>query len=710
VNSSVSADFAAADRAAREALARNVRDIDRMLAPKRGVAFVGSANVDEAARFQWARYGDVKIVIVNPRGGQAGDVPVYRSMLEVPDEIDLAVVRCGPRPAIQVIEDCGKRGVLNALVFTDGYAETGAAGAALEQELAEAARRAGVRIIGPNTNDNAFERYPTPANHRGGSIGLITQSGANGRSVVEGVAMGASFFRWVTTGNEVDLEAADFISWYARQPEVSTIALYAEGFKSPAKLRVALEEAMLAGKPVVMIKMGATARGALAAASHTGHLAGEDKVIQGLFAQYGVTRVDDVDELLETANLFSKLPRGTGPRCAMYTISGGTASLMAEQAEMAGVETPLFGPERQDAIHAYIPKNLRVANPVDNGGVFVMRAPQAERLKVLDLIAEDPAVDIVVFGLNAAYGPLSDRMGADVKAWAPGAAKPAVAIWTSVVTDTPGYADLVASGVPVFRSFKKGMRALAAYARWEARCAMFRPRAASPRPLTPAQTRALATTGVLGAAAAGVLLADAGVALASERLAGTPEEAACAAGEIGFPVALKLVSPAIPHKTDQGFVRLGVRDAAEARAVAKDLLQRGRAVAGGAVDGVLVQRQLDGGVEVIVGVSTDPQFGPALTIGAGGVHAEVMGDAAVRPLPVDEADVREMIASLRIAPLLAGVRGAKPADVDALVRTALAVADLALASGGRLKELDLNPVIVRPDGAVAVDALVVAGS
>jgi acyl-CoA synthetase (NDP forming) len=708
VTDSEIAAFGAADRSAREALARSDADIARLLVPKTGVAFVGRVDLSDAARFQFARYGDVKIYFVNPNGG-AGDIPVVRSVLDLPDDIDLVVIRVAPARVPQIVEDCGQRGIRDVLVFSDGFSETGPEGARLERELAAAAARAGVRVIGPNTNDNTFERYPRPANHRGGAIALITQSGANGRSLVEGVAMGACFHRWVTVGNEADLEASDFIHHFAGLPEVATIALYVEGFRSTAKLRAALERALLAGKPVVAIKMGSTARGARSAASHTGHLTGADAVVQGLFRRYGVTRVRELDELLETANLFAKLPRDTGTRCAMYTISGGTAALMAEAADAAGLQVPEFSGSLQAGLHRHIPQNLSVANPVDNGGGFLGRADQAERLQVLDLIASPENVDVVVAGLNAAYGRLSDAMAADLLAWSPAARKPAVGVWPSVVIDTRGYADLVASGVPIFRSFGKCMRALRAHADFAARRARFEPDAPVEATLSADQRRALSRAGVLGAGDAETLLSAAGIALARSRLAPDAAAAADAAREIGLPVAIKVMSPDIPHKSELGLVRLGVETPEAARATAEDLLARARAAGAARIDGVLVQEQVEGGVEMIVGLSQDPQFGPTLTLGAGGVHAEVLKDVVASPLPVGPQDVRDMIASLRMAPLLDGVRGAPPADKAALVDLVLRAAALGLAAGDRIQEMDLNPVLVQPHRAVVVDALVVAG-
>jgi acetate---CoA ligase (ADP-forming) len=697
------------DELPRLELDRSNRDLTDLLSPKAGIAFVGSVDVSASRRLQMSRYGDVKVCFVNPRGGSAEEFSVFKSMLEVPDEIELAVINVNASRVAKVIEECGQRGVKFAVVFSDGFSEVGSVGAALERELRDVARRVGVRIIGPNTNDNSFEHYPVPKNHRGRRIAMITQSGANGRSVVEGVAMGASFWRWVTAGNEVDLELSDYLHHFVHTEEVGVVALYVEGFRSAPKIRVALEEALLNDKPVVAIKMGSTESGARSAATHTGHLVGSDAVVQGLFRQYGVTRVDDLDELLETANLFSKLPAGTGPRCAMYSVSGGTSALMAENAARFGIPMPVYPDALQKALHKHIQPNLSVANPIDNGGALVGRAPQEVRLEVLDVIASNPDVDIIVIGLNAAYGPLTNPVCADILAWAPTAPKPVVAVWTSVMVDTPGYADLVASGVPIFRSVKKCMRALSGYSSYQEVRRTATPRSLWAGPLTARQAVALEQAGVLRSADATDLLTEAGIPLAREALVQTAREGGAAAERIGFPVAVKVMSPDFPHKTDLGLVHLGATSRTEVEEAAAALLDRARSLDPVArLDGILVQEEIHGGVEMLVGLSQDAQFGPVLTVGAGGIYAEMVKDFAVSPLPVTEDDVRRMIGSLRIAPLLAGGRSTPSGDVEALVALAMKVADLALASQGRVVELDLNPVLVQADRAIALDALVAA--
>lgn len=690
-------------------------DLEEFFHPK-AVALVGSVNraaKPERLRASYAeRWGD-RWYLVNAKGGSIGDIPVYEHVTDIPAPVTLAVVNVGTRYVARTVEECGKHGVPYVLIFSAGFSEVGEAGAALEAEVGEVARRYGIRVFGPNTNTNAFEKLAEPPRRRGGRIGLITQSGHQGRPLVQGAEFGVAFSRWIPTGNELDLEAADFIEYFAADEDTAVIAGYFEGFKDPAKLRRALEAANGARKPVVALKMGATAAGARMAGSHTGHLAGSDAVIAGLFRQYGVVRVRDLDELLETSALFAKLPAGTGPRCALYSISGGSGTLMAEVAEGSGVPVPLLSAKTQTALRELIPDYLTVANPVDNGAQFLLSAPLEHRRRVFDLVAADPAVDVIVVGLTGALGRLTDAFAEDVVAFADVLGKPVVATWNSFKTDEPGFRTLVDAGIPLFRSFRNCFGALAAFARYQEQAAGFRARPASVPRLAAEARRVLddaATrpSGPLGADDAHTLLDTFGIPRAAGGLATSAAEAGRLAEGFGFPVVMKLSSPDFPHKSDAGLVRLGVSSATEARAVYRELVDRAQAARSRArIDGVQVQEQVVGGTEMIVGVTRDPVFGPAVLVGTGGVFAEVLEDVSVRPLPLDRADVEEMIGSLRGASLLHGARGRGRADVGALVRLVLAVAKLAAACGDRLLELDLNPVVVRSKGAVAVDALVI---
>jgi acyl-CoA synthetase (NDP forming) len=608
------------------------------------------------------------------------------------------------------VEECGKHGVPYVIIFTAGFSEVGPAGAALERDVGAVACRYGMRVFGPNTNTNAFEPIPDPPRRRGGRIGLVTQSGHQGRPLVQGTEFGVAFSRWVPTGNELDLEAADFIEYFAHDDDTAVVAGYFEGFKDPTKLRRALEAANAQGKPVVALKMGSTVAGARMASSHTGHLAGADDVVNGLFRQYGVIRVRDLDELLETAALFAKLPAGTGPRCGLYSISGGSGTLMAEVAESSGVPVPILSAGTQDALRAFIPDYLTVANPVDNGAQFLLSAPEEDRRRVFDLIAADASVDVVVVGITGALGRLTDQFAEDIAAFADDLAAPVVVTWNSLKTDEPGFRSLVESGVPLFRSFRNCFGAMRAFADYQERSRSFRARPPLPTRVPPAAREVLASAGAgpLGSEPARAVLEAFGVPLAAEGLATSPTEAARIAAELGFPVVMKLASPDFPHKSDARLVRLGVSSAAEARQVHRELVEAARAANRRAqVHGVQVQQQVDRGTEMIVGMSHDPVFGPAVLLGTGGVFAELMADVAVRPLPLDRADAEDMLHSLKGAALLAGARGKPKGDTKALLDVVMAVARLAAACGERVEELDLNPVVVRSKGAVAVDSLVV---
>jgi len=690
-------------------------DLEEFFHPK-AVALVGSVNRNAKPERLRASYGERwgdRWYLVNAKGGTIGDIPVYEHVTDIPAEITLAVVNVGTRLVAQTVEECGKHGVPYVLIFTAGFSEVGEAGARLEREVGEVARRYGIRVFGPNTNTNAFEVLPEPPTRRGGRIGLVTQSGHQGRPLVQGTEFGVAFSRWVPTGNELDLEAADFIEYFAYDDTTDVIAGYFEGFKDPAKLRRALDAANTQGKPVVALKMGSTEAGTRMASSHTGHLAGSDAVVAGLFAQYGVVRVRDLDELLETAALFAKLPPGTGGRCCLYSISGGSGTLMAEVAESSGVPVPTLTSTTQAGLREMIPDYLTVANPVDNGAQFLVSAPVEDRRRVFDLVAADPNIDVVVIGLTGALGRLTDRFAQDIVAFIDEVKKPIVVTWNSFKTDEQGFKTLVDAGVPMFRSFRNCFTALRMFAQYQEAASSFRSRkpmsSRLPKEAAHALTDRRGTRPTpLGATASRELLEIFGIPLAGEGLAHSAAEAGRIASDIGFPVVMKIASPDFPHKSDSGLVKLSVGSSAEAKAVYTELVERALCTKRNAViEGIQIQEQVEGGTEMIVGVTRDPVFGPAVLVGTGGVFAEILKDVAVRPLPIDRRDAQEMVKGLRGFPLLSGARGRERGDVKALVDVVLAVARLASACGDQLVELDLNPVVVRHHGAVAVDSLVV---
>ncbi|CAB4754314.1 MAG: CoA-binding protein [Actinobacteria bacterium] len=694
-------------------MAQQRTDLDHFFNPN-GTVIIGRVDgaataTVESLHERYDRFGK-RWYLVNPKGGVvAGSIPIYTSVLDIAEDIELAVINVNPAAVPAIIDQVGEKGIKYALVFTSGFSEVGPEGAAIERDLGERAAKWGIRVFGPNTNTNAFEPMPDAPGNRGGKIGLLTQSGHNGRPLVQGGEFGVGFSRWVPTGNEVDLELGDFLEYFAYDPDTQVIGAYVEGFKSAHQLRIALQAANDNDKPVVMLKIGETEAGARMASSHTGHLTGSDAVVNGLFAQHAVTRVGDLDELLDTAALFSKLPKNVGPNVCMYSISGGSGTLMMEQAEKCGIALPELTEDTQRKLHEIIPAYLTVSNPVDNGGSLVLSITQEKRLEILDLVANDPNVDVIVVGLTAPLGPMTEALANDVRVWAPTAPVPVIVTWNSYKIEEPAFTDVVMSGVPTFRSFRNCFRAMRAYYDYQERRPALHRRTAGEATLSPAAAAALEGGGTLDADSARVLLESFGIPLVGEHVASTVDDAVAAAERFGYPVVMKIASADFPHKSDVGLVTVGVADADAVRATFAEFVARAQSIKPSArIDGVLVQQMVREGTEMIVGITHDSQLGAAVMVGTGGIFAEVLRDVAVRPLPLDEQDAREMIDSLRGVALLRGARGRAPGDIDALVQVILSVARLAEACGDQLAELDLNPVIVSATGAVAVDNLVVA--
>lgn len=688
---------------------RDQVDLGPFFAPQ-GVALIGSVDrtLDESAlrATNDDRWGGDSWHLVNPRGGSVGSIPIHTSVGDIARPVTLAVLSTPAAACADIIRECGAAGVPFALVFSSGFSEVGGAGTALEADLARAGTEAGVRIIGPNTNTNAFERFPDAGPHHGGRIAVVSQSGHNGRPIVQGADLGLRFSRLVPTGNEVDIDVCDIIEYFATEPTTAVIAAYVEGFRDAARLDRALTAAIETDTPIVMMKIGSSEAGARMARTHTGHLVGSDAIVQSIFDRFAVTRVRDLDELLETSALFAKLPRGTGPSVALYSISGGSGTLMAEQAELHGVPLATFSDETHTRLRRHIPDHLTVANPVDNGGTFVMTQPSEVRREVMTDMLADPDVDMLVVGVTGAVAPMTDILADDIAALAQETDKPIIVTWNSPRIDEDGYRTLVASGVPFFRSFRGCFGALSAFAIHGTARAGFRHRAPTGHDLGADEVDdpSLDDTALDDTA----LLDRFGIPVVPQRLALAPNDVAGAILGLGPSLAMKIQSPDIGHKSDLGLVRVDVAPE-EAPAVHADLIDRvGRVAHDADVDGVVIQPMVSG-VEMIVGVISDPILGPAVVVGTGGIHAEVLDDRAIRPVPLDRRDAEEMVGELRGHVLLTGYRGSPPADVAALVDTILRVSQLAEALGEELLELDLNPVVVAEQGhgAVAVDYLLV---
>lgn len=694
-------------------LAADVPDLDRFFRPE-SVAVIGASDAEGRPNtgitrqlVAWAERVGARLHPVHPTRPSVFGRPCFPSVADLPEPIDLAVLLIGdPLP---VIEELAEAKVKFAVAFASGFAETGEAGALAQQRLAAAVGRSGLRLLGPNTNLNAFERFRDDL--EGPAIALITQSGHQGRPVFTLQELGVRLSHWAPTGNEADLETADFLSYFAEQPEVGAIACYVEGLKDGRAFLLAADRAARRGVPVVAVKVGRTETGARTAASHTGKLTGADAVVDAAMRQYGVIRVDGLDELQDTATLLARArpPRADG--VVVYSISGGTGAHFADLATEAGLRLPTLSAAKQAELHDWIPHYLNVSNPVDNGGHPV---GDWRGRKIIDAILADPEVGVLICPITGPFPPMSDKLAKDLVDAAEQTDKLVCVVWGSPLGTEAAYREtlLGSSRVATFRTFANCIGAVAAYLNHHRFTASYRsPFDEAPRAVSPSfrKAQALLRPGQrLSEHAAKQLLRAYGIRVPREQLVTSAAASVRAAGLVGYPVVMKASGTRIAHKTELGLVKVGLTSASQVRDAYRDLTDIAR-YEDVELDGILVCQMVERGVEMVVGISPDPLFGPTVTVGLGGVLVEVLRDVAVGVPPFGEEEARRMLSSLRGRALLDGVRGAPPADLDALVEVVLRVQRMSLELGDTLAELDINPLLVLPrgQGAVALDALAV---
>jgi acyl-CoA synthetase (NDP forming) len=661
---------------------------------------------------QWGENAGARVFPVNPNRDEIDGVRCYTSVLDVPDDLDLAVILVGQ--AVDMFETVLEKKPRYAVIFAAGFNEVGPEGEALQQRLEELVASGSTHLLGPNTNLNAFETFRDDL--PGPTIALITQSGHQGRPVFQAQDQGIALSHWAPAGNEADLEFADFVKYFVDQPEVGVIAAYIEGFKDGRTLMLAADHAARVNKPIVCIKVGRTSEGRSMAKSHTGHLTGSDAVVSAVFRQFGITRVDGLDELTDVAAMFARTRIGGtaegGANVAVYAISGGTGAHMADLCAAEGLQLPDLEPATQRKLREWIPGYLRVSNPVDSGG-----APSADERgpKILQAMIDDPNVDMIICPITGALATMSKPLATDLVAAAATTDKPILVVWGSPDSTDPVYTDiLLGSQLPVFRTFHNCVKAARAW--FDRRD--FEQRYESPfdKPVLRRSNAARDTDALFvpGQAMSEVdskrLLQAYGIPVTDDRLATSAAEAARAASSIGYPVVLKVLSADLPHKSDLGLVQVGLANASEVKRAYAEIVERAQGVKNAHIDGVLVSEMVTGGVETVVGVSNDELFGPVVMFGLGGVFVEVFEDVTFRVPPFDKNEANRMVREVRGFQLLEGARGRKRAKVNALVDVIMRVQRLALDHAGHLAELDINPLSVGSDRVVALDALAVATS
>jgi acetyltransferase len=700
--------------------------IQALLRPS-SVAIVGATPGDGRGGWiheQLLRHGyDGPIYPVNPKYAEIRGARAYPTLLDIPGPVEFVAVALGAGQAISTIEQCAQKGVRAALFVASGFAEAGPAGQAIQAELRRVALAHGIAVCGPNCYGVAnlhgrFAAYGGALTEplRRGPIALLFQSGALTHSAMDPVAARTSGYSYiVTTGNEAVVELADYVAALADDPHTRVIACFAEGLKSPARFFTAARAALARGKRMVVLKTGRSELARRAALAHTGALTGPDDAYDALFRQLGIARVPDLDELIETAELLAQAGPDKPGAAAIITISGGSCGVAADLAQSVGLALAPLAEATTERLRAILPPFASPGNPLDLTGAI--GGDPALLPGALDALAADEHVGALALALNTPIGgdqPSRELYQLMCRAVAERAAAGGklhmVFSISSGAYDPEVVAIASAAGLPLLQGMRES---LAALAHWQ-RAAVELP--AEPDSLAgPPLAEAIALVrrsaeATLGEHEAKAVLAAAGLPVAREVLAATADEAVAAAEAIGYPVALKISSPDLPHKTEAGGVRLGLVGPEDVRAAFEQIVASARAYRPDArIDGALVQQQVPGGLELLVGVVNHAGLGPVVVAGLGGVLVEALGDRAVRAAPFDVAEARAMIAETRAGRLLAGWRGGPPLDADALALALARVSRLAWELRDEVAAIDINPLIVLPQGhgVAIVDALIV---
>ena len=647
---------------------------------------------------------------VNPKAARVQGIRAVPDIASVQGDLDCAIIALPALAVPDALEACGRRRVPLAVVFASGFAEHDEAGAALQARITALARAGGVRLVGPNSMGalslaHRFSATFTAIEHhhggqgwpRPGRVAVASQSGAVGTQIlVQLRERGVGIAHWLATGNEADLDVADAIACLAEDDDVHVIAAYLEGAKNGAKLRAALRLARAAGRIVVVLKVGRSADGARAASTHTASLAGEDAAFDAVFAAEGALRAESLEQLVDIVAAADACPLPRGRALGIATNSGGVGVMLADAAAAHGIAVPELPAPVQARLRAMSPL-ASPRNPADTGAAGMNDLRLVLRFADAVLDAGLPAAISFLSHLGLIEGQVTALLPdlADLRARFPDRPQFLVGNMLPEVSRA-----LQMAGWPVFEEPVRAVAALDALAR----LAAFRTASADALPELPQNPSPIEGAG--SEAAAKRLLRAIGIPASLDILVHSAAEAIAAAGEC--PVALKIASPDIAHKSDLGGVRLDVRGAAAVAEAHDGILAAIRDAAPDArIDGILVSPMAGAGTEMILGVVHDAVFGPMVLLGMGGVFAEILADTALRPAPFGHATALAMIRSLRGFPLLDGARGRPPADIAALADALARLSVWADRQRGQLASVDINPLLVRPSGVLALDALVV---
>ncbi len=696
----------------------------------RSIAIIGASEVAGKAAERRTRSlleGGYKgeIYPINPKRDKIFGRRAYKSVLDVENEIDLAMIVVAPRFVAQSVKECVQKRAKGIIIITAGLGESGEAGKRIEADILDEAARIGTYIIGPNCSGmfsaSALVNLLGVPRLKGGTISVLAQSG----NVIDSLThfagtRGVGFSKIMSLGNAIGVSFPEYIEYLKDDPDTRVIVTYLEGIKDGNRLVRVVKETVKE-KPVIALKVGRSGAGARAAASHTGSLAGDDVIVDAAFRQAGIVRVTNVDELFDMAEIFSHCPLPKGRRVAILSEGGGDNSIAADNAETYGMEVPILSEDTQQRMRPFLLEGMPASNPIDYGGT-AEENPQmiAECVKVCMETDEVDAVHMTGF-----FGGFKDIIASHVAALEENTARQLVDlvennakplfVHTSYARDSIDSLNILKeAGVPVMESSERAAQCLGAlmtFAVNQKKMRHMRPLngKGDPRP----KVRALLTkvkrekrTSLLETESRELLI-EYGISLPEAVLACTLEEATDAADSIRYPLAMKVVCPDILHKSDAGGIKLELKNREGVELAFQEIMANASKVTTeDRVVGALVSPMISKDQECIIGMIRDPQFGPVVMFGLGGIFVEVMKDVAFRIAPLADKDIDEMIKEIKSYSILTGIRGESPKDIEAIKELLAKISDIAM-DNPEIKELDLNPVIVHEEGLSIVDSRVI---
>jgi acyl-CoA synthetase (NDP forming) len=695
----------------------------------RSIALVGASETSGWSRFIVAASNavgyDGQLLPVHPRHEKIFGRQAVRSLRDLAEPADLAFILAPTEALATVIEDAAAAGVRNVVVLASGYREAGSRGKELEDQLVADAAAHGIVLLGPNTLgflNTAAKAAPfaltVPLPLTAGPVGIALQSGALSSALLafaRSQAIGVSTV--ASLGNEAMITTADVLDYLVADEQTRVICMFLEEIGDPAAFSAAALRADQAGKPIVAMKVGSSHAGRQAALAHTGAVAGDDSVVDAALRQLNIIRVTSIEDLLSTAALLGYHRWPGGRRMGVLTASGGACDIIADRASAEGIQIPPFGSDTAAAIAAHLPSFASARNPLDVTGYVLANARTSPLTAIdhaLDAAVDDPGLDFVLFtGFTVPEVRPPDEAAAALLeqrvSWLAERLRnspvPVIPLGMTC-TDSTGYARALLGehGIHVMGGMELCAQSLGHALTWLEGRGQVRLLAGQPKPAGPDPDRARPAAPWTEARGR-ELLAAAGVPVVPGRVVTSAGEAAAAARELGGPVALKISSAAVSHKSDVGGVLLSLAGDAVVSRGYEQVVAAAAAHGGGSE--VLVTAMRTGGVEVLAGVTVDPAFGPVLAVGLGGVWVELLHDTSLRLLPAGAAEVREMLGELRALPLLEGARGGEQADLDVLATVIARLGEVASSVAG-LQALEVNPLWVRGDQVEALDVLVIA--